>query len=250
VGRVLRIVARPTRRRSDDPALRGGALKVAALYDVHGNVHALEAVLAEVDADVVLFGGDLASGPFPAETIELARSLPDARFVRGNADVLASPTYDAEADAARRWVERQLDEERIAWLATLPFSAVFDDTLYVHANPRNVEDVVTELTPGDDVARYLDGVTESRVVTGHVHLQFTRHVGRVDWIGAGSVGYPYEDEPGAYWALLTPDEVEFRCTEYDYESCRVAIESSGHPRAAALFAARPKRTEALAFLTA
>jgi predicted phosphodiesterase len=224
-------------------------VRVAALYDVHGNVHALEAVLAEVDADVVLFGGDLASGPFPGETIELARSLPNARFVLGNADVLASPAIDAEANAARRWVERQLDEERIEWLATLPFSESIDDTLYVHANPVDVEQVVTERTPDADVTALLRGVRERRIVTGHVHLQFRRMVGGVEWIGAGSVGYPYEDAWGAYWAVGTPDDVEFRRTEYDLERSRAAIGASGHPRAAKLFAARPTRTEALAFLT-
>jgi predicted phosphodiesterase len=224
-------------------------VKVAALYDVHGNVHALEAVLAETgDVDIVLFGGDLASGPFPAETIEIARSLPNASFVRGNADVLASPAIDPAADNARRWVERQLDDERIEWLAALPFSYVVDDTLYVHANPVDVERVVTELTPADEVAAYLEGVAERRVVTGHVHLQFRREVGAVEWIGAGSVGYPYEDEPGAYWAFVTPDDVEFRRTEYDQERLRDAISRSGHPRAAAMFAARPTRREALAFL--
>jgi predicted phosphodiesterase len=224
-------------------------LRVAALCDVHGNLPALEAVLAEVEADAVVFGGDLASGPFPAETIALARSLPNAVFVRGNADELASPAIDAEADAARRWVERQLDDERIEWLATLPFSAVIDDTLYVHANPLNVGDVVTELTPDEELARYLRGVEQARVVTGHIHLQFRRRLGGIEWIGAGSVGYPYEDELGAYWALVTADDVEFRRTDYDFDGAAAAIVASGHPRAPALWAARPRRAEALGFLS-
>jgi len=225
-------------------------VRVAALYDVHGNVHALDAVLAEAaDADVVLFGGDLASGPFPVETIELARSLPNARFVRGNADVLASPAISAEADAARRWVERQLDDVRLEWLATLPFSQAVDDTLYVHANPVDVEQVVTERTPDNEVAAFLRDVRESRIVTGHVHLQFRRTVAGIEWIGAGSVGYPYEDEWGAYWAIVTPDDVEFRRTDYHREKLGAAVAASGHPPAPAMFAARPGRTEALAFLS-
>jgi Calcineurin-like phosphoesterase superfamily domain len=82
-------------------------VRVAALCDVHGNVHALEAVLADVgEVDVVLFGGDLASGPFPAETIEVARSLPHAVFVRGNVDVLPLQAMNTEADAAERRLER------------------------------------------------------------------------------------------------------------------------------------------------
>ena len=208
-------------------------MRVAALYDVHGNVHALEAVLGDVgDVDVVLFGGDLASGPFPAETIELARSLPNAVFVRGNADELASPAIDAAANAARRWVERQLAEEDVAWLATLPFSWSADDTLYVHANPVDVGEFVAPGTPDARVAELLAGVTERRVVTGHVHLQFERQVGGIRWIGAGSVGCPYvAGEPAAEWVLVGGGEVEFRRTEYDVERTDAAILGSDYPRA-------------------
>ena len=212
-------------------------MKVAALYDVHGNVPALEAVLAERDAagaDVVLFGGDLASGPFPAETIELARSLANACFVRGNADELASSAINPEANAARRWVERQLDDERIEWLATLPFSWSADDVLYVHANPLDVGAVVTPRTREARVLELVAGVEESTVVTGHVHVQFEREAGGTRWIGAGSVGFPYEGEPGAYWALVDDGEVELRRTDYDVERASAAIRASGHPRAAAL----------------
>ena len=77
-------------------------MKVAALYDVHGNVHALEAVVAELgDADVVLFGGDLVSGPLPRETLELARSLDNAQFILGNADLLTKQLPRPEWDEAR-----------------------------------------------------------------------------------------------------------------------------------------------------
>ena len=212
-------------------------MKVAALYDVHGNVRALEAVLADPDvaaADIVLFGGDLASGPFPAETIELARPISNARFVRGNADELASPTMNPAADAARRWVERRLDEERIEWLATLPFSWSADDVLYVHANPVDVESFVTPRTSEARVLELVASVEETTVVTGHVHVQFEREVGRVRWVGAGSVGFPYEEEPAAYWALVEDGEVSFRRTDYDVESTTAAILASGHPRAGEL----------------
>ncbi len=209
-------------------------MKVAALYDVHGNVHALEAVLAEVgDADVVLFGGDVASGPFPAETLELARTLTNARFVLGNADELASPTLNEGAAAARRWVEARLRDEEIAWLAELPFSWSADETLYVHANPVDVGEFVAPLTPDARVAELLAGVTERRVVTGHVHLQFEREVGGIRWIGAGSVGCPYVDhEVAAEWVLVDAGEVAFRRTAYDVERADAAILASGYTRAA------------------
>jgi putative phosphoesterase len=226
-------------------------LRVAALYDVHGNVHALEAVLVDVDGagvDAIVFGGDLASGPFPRETVELIRSL-DAVCVRGNADRLDSPAMNPEWDDARRWVEQRLDDEQIAWLAELPFSAVLDDTLYVHATPQDNETVVTELTPDDRLAEFLGGVEQSRVVAGHTHMQFERRVGDVLFVNAGSVGMPYEEDPGAYWVLIG-DEVEFRRSDYDREAAAAAIKSSGHPLAEELAEENvlrvPSRAEALA----
>jgi predicted phosphodiesterase len=209
-------------------------VRVAALYDVHGNVHALEAVLAEVDADVILFGGDLASGPFPRETVALARSVPNAEFVLGNADVLSARGLSPESDLALSWVETQLSTDDVEWLANLPFAWRADDTLYVHANPVDVDEFVTVFTPEERVATLLAGVTEPRVVTGHVHMQFTRTVGGIAWIGAGSVGRPYADEPGAYWAVVTPDAVEFRRTAYDYERVAAATRDSGHPSGSVL----------------
>ena len=228
-------------------------MRVAALYDVHGNLPALEAVLRDVRAeevDVILFGGDLASGVFPRGTIELARSLPEARFVRGNADRLASPAMNAEADAARRWVETQLDDEQIAWLAELSFSEVLGDTLYVHATPQDDETVVTELTTDERFAEVLARVEQSRVVAGHTHMQLERRVGEILFVNPGSVGMPYEERPGAYWALLHDDAVEFRHSEYDLESAAELFRNSGHPQGAVLADENvlqvPSRAEALA----
>ena len=228
-------------------------MRIAALYDVHGNVPALEAVLAEVEregVDEIVFGGDIASGPLPRETIELVRDLPNARFVRGNADRLSSPAMSPEWDEAGRWVERKLDDEQIAWLAELPFSVVLDDTLYVHATPQDDETVITELTSDERLAELLAGVEQRRVVAGHTHMQLRRPVGDIEFVNAGSVGMPYEAEPGAYWALLDRDELEFRRTDYDREAAAERIRSSGHPLADMLASenvlAVPSRAEALA----
>jgi putative phosphoesterase len=226
-------------------------VRVAGLYDVHGNAPALEAVLGEADregVDRIVFGGDLASGPLPRETIELARSV-DALYVLGNADVLASPSQSPEWDQARRWVEEQLDDEQISWLAAFDFSAVVDDTLYVHATPQDNETVVTELTSDERLAELLADVEQTLVVAGHTHMQLDRTVGAKRFVNAGSVGMPYEREPGAYWALIG-DDVELRRTEYDLEQAAAAIRASGHPMADELAAenvlAVPSRREALA----
>jgi len=222
-------------------------VRVAAFYDVHGNLHALEAVLAEVDrerVDAIVFGGDIAAGPFPVETVELVRSL-DAVCIRGNADRLDAPATEPEYEEARLWIERQLGEEGVAWLAALPFSAMLDDTLYVHATPRSDEEVVTELTTEERLAVVLAGVEQRLVVAGHTHMQFRR--GR--FVNAGSVGRPYEGRPGAYWALVG-DDLEFRHTDYDLEGAAAAVRATTYPRAEAVASENilrvPTREEALA----
>jgi predicted phosphodiesterase len=208
-------------------------------------------VLAEVDregVDRIVFGGDLASGPLPKETIDLARSV-DAVYVLGNADVLSSPSMSPEWDDARRWVETQLDNEEIAWLAGFDFSAVIADVLYVHATPQDNETVVTELTTDERLAELLADVEQPVVVAGHTHMQLDRMIGGKRFVNAGSVGMPYEREPGAYWALIG-DEIELRRTEYDLARAAAAIRASGHPMAETLAAenilAVPTREEALA----
>jgi putative phosphoesterase len=227
-------------------------MKIAAFYDVHGNVPALEAVLAEVEregVDRIVFGGDIASGPLPRETIELVRSL-DADFVRGNADRLDSPAMSPEWDAARRWLEQELTGEQIEWLANLPFSAVLDDVLYVHATPQDDVTVITELTTDDRLAELLAGVEQPFVVAGHTHMQLDRRAGRTRFVNAGSVGMPYEAEPGAYWAIVEDGDVDFRRTEYELEQAAERIRASGYPFADQLADENvltvPSREEALA----
>jgi len=202
-------------------------VQVAALYDIHGNVPALEAVLADLERerlDAIVVGGDIAAGPFPRETVDLVRSL-DAVCIRGNADRLDTAVEGVWEDA-RRWIVSELGEEAVAWLASLPFSAVLDSTLYVHATPRSDDEVVTELTSEERLAEILEDVEERLVVAGHTHMQLRR--GR--FVNAGSVGRPFESRPGAYWALIG-DDVEFRRTEYDLDHAAAAVRATSYPRA-------------------
>ena len=225
-------------------------MRVAALYDVHGNLPALEAVLADVEAegvDAIVFGGDIASGPFPRETVDLVRSL-DAVSIQGNADVRPSEPPEAT------WAWEQLSADAAAWLDALPFSWSADDTLYVHANPVDLETTVTVWSSDEKLAGLLEGVSESRVVSGHVHMQFDRRVGGVRWIGAGSVGMPYESLPGAYWTLLEPDRARRVRTGYDLGAAAAAIRTSGYPQAEELAAENvltvPSRDDVQAFFAA
>jgi putative phosphoesterase len=207
-------------------------MRVAALYDIHGNLPALDAVLAEVEregVDAIVVGGDIASGPpQPREVVEVVRSLPNAHAIRGNADRLRDP--DFATDEGLGWLLEQLDEEHVEWLVSLPFSVVLEDTLYVHATPLDDTTVVTELTTDEKLAALLRDVEQSRVVAGHTHMQLERRVGETLFVNAGSVGWPYEGVPGAYWAILE-DGVDLRRTGYDLERAAGLVRRSGHPRA-------------------
>ena len=205
-------------------------MRVAALYDIHGNLPALEAVLSELESvtpDVVVVGGDAVLGPFPRETLEMLLALDErARFVRGNTDRALG---DFAADA--------LSPEQRDFLAGLPLTVSLDvsglgSVLFCHASPRSDEEIVTRLSPETRVAPMLEGVAEEVVVGGHTHVQFDRRAAGKRLVNAGSIGMPYEVEPGAYWALLGP-EVELRRTEYDLEAAAERIAASGYPDAQA-----------------
>jgi predicted phosphodiesterase len=221
-------------------------VRVAALYDVHGNVHALEAVLAEVErerVDAIVFGGDVLYGPFPAETLELARSV-EATWIRGNCERLP-----LEGGDYARWVYEQVPETEWEKLAELPTAIELDGVCYCHATPTDDMPSITDATSDERLEELLAGTDARLVVGGHTHMQQRR--GR--YANAGSVGMPYEDRPGAYWAIVAPEiqgDVEHRRTEYDYERAAAAIRATSHPIAEELAAENvlkvPTRAEAIA----
>jgi predicted phosphodiesterase len=204
---------------------------------VHGTRIALEAVLAELDReqpDAVVFGGDLFLGPQPAETAELVRSV-EASFVRGNCD--------RETDD---WARSKLDDETIAWAQGWPLTVELDGVLYCHASPKDdMRPILTDASPSERFDEALEGVDARLVVAGHTHMQFRRD----RWVNAGAVGWPYEDDVAAFWAIVSED-VELRRTPYDVEQAAEEILASGWPDAEVFVAenirAAPSRAEATA----
>jgi putative phosphoesterase len=189
-------------------------MPIATLYDVHGNIRALEAVLQEIPDDaVIVVGGDVAVGPHPSETLERLRSLGDrVRWVRGNADRELTPGEPGLApEGALEPVRAKLTDEQIAFLHGLPPTVQIGRVLFCHATPRNDVDVFTVLTPEHRVAPLFADVDADIVVCGHTHMQFDRMIAGKRVINSGSVGMPYEDAPGAYWTL----DLEHRRTEYE-----------------------------------
>lgn len=198
-------------------------MKVAALYDIHGNVPALEAALAEVQregVDTVVFGGDLTWGPEPVEALALVRAVPGARFVRGNCD--------REPD---EWERSQLSEADLTFLQALPETVELGGVLYCHATPHSDLEVVTPARPDEELARLLEGVEQPIVVAGHTHMQQDRRVGAIRFVNAGSVGLPYEGELAAFWAVLDGGEVELRRTPLEVEAVAEVFRRSAWPRA-------------------
>ncbi|HKW69950.1 MAG TPA: metallophosphoesterase family protein [Candidatus Dormibacteraeota bacterium] len=205
-------------------------MRVAAISDIHGNLPALEAVLLEVEEDspdLIVFCGDVASGPMPAETTAFLMTLPRARFVRGNADrglvdefdgVPPSPMPGPFAD----WCAKQIDRAQRDFLASFEAKVILDEVdgigrvLFCHATPHNDVDVMTVETPFERVRELISGADADMVVCGHTHMQFDRTVDNLRIVNAGSAGMPY-GRPGAYWAMLGPG-LRLRRTDYDREA--------------------------------
>jgi diadenosine tetraphosphatase ApaH/serine/threonine PP2A family protein phosphatase len=191
-------------------------MRVAALYDVHAMPWALEAVLAEVDADAIVFGGDFLGGPCPRETLDLVRSL-DATLIRGN----------VERDVGG-WDRSLLEPDEVVWLASLPVTAELDGVLYCHATPTSDLPATTAVTDEAEIVRAFAGVTGT-VVIGHTHHQFDRRVGDLRVVNAGSVGMPYEGEVSAFWALVENGEPTHCRTPIDIERAIAGIRAAGWP---------------------
>jgi len=220
-------------------------MRIAALYDIHANLHALDAVLAEVDAvrpDSILIGGDVALGPMPAETLaRLAERGDRVRFIRGNCDREIAAALETPLDETNIWKVRthwcaeRLDASQRELLSRLSETAILDvdelgPVLFCHGSPRSDEEIITHITSAARMNEMLASVEQKLVVCGHTHVQFDRSIAGKRVVNAGSVGMPYEDSPGARWALLGP-RVRLMRTAYDVAAAAEEIRKSGFPQA-------------------
>ena len=201
---------------------------LAVLYDIHGNLPALEAAIADAEsagADRWLLGGDFASwSPWPKETIERLRGLPGATWIRGNGERwMRDPPLDRPevlATLAETPAGVGSDE---GWLYSLQTQVELDGVLYVHGSPlSDVESFAAE--PQPDEERLLAGVRDRTVVFGHSHLQFRRPgPNGTELLNPGSVGMPLDgDTRGAYALRRDEGEFEFRRVEFDVERVAAA----------------------------
>jgi predicted phosphodiesterase len=219
---------------------------VAAIYDIHGNLPALEAVLQEIrqeKVDHIVVGGDMLPGPMPRETLDCLRDL-DAptHFIYGNGEVAVLQQMAGNEPKAVpqaylpviRWTAEQLHREHQKWLSTWPKTLTLEVTglgavLFCHATPQNENDIFTRLTSDDRLLPLFEGLDSATVVCGHTHMQFDRKIAHNRIVNAGSVGMPF-GKPGADWLLLGPD-IQFRHTGYNLANAAERVRSTHYPQA-------------------
>jgi putative phosphoesterase len=227
-------------------------MRVAALYDIHGNLPALEAVLDEIHragVDRVLVGGDVLPGPMFRQTITRLLDLDLAvQFIQGNCEVAVleertgtpSEPLPEQAREIIRWTAQELSGEHAQALASWPKTVrlripFVGDVLVCHGTPRHENEIFTRVTSEERLLPLFDPLDVQLVICGHTHMQFDRMVGQTRVVNAGSVGMPF-GAPGADWLLLGPD-VELRHTSYDLANAAERIRQTDYPQAEE-FAAR------------
>jgi putative phosphoesterase len=228
-------------------------VKIAALYDIHGNLPALNAVLEElkeIQPDLIVVGGDILSGPMPAQTLERLFQIGNqVRFIRGNADrevVLAfdglpfnrryMPPISEQGKEENHWIAKQITRSQRDFLAEMPEHLVLHieglgTLLFCHATPRNDEDIFTPMASEEQLHSLFADVEQNFVICGHTHIQFERSLDSIHILNAGSVGMPYADKTGAYWLLLDPQGYEWHRTKYDLETASQEILATTYPSA-------------------
>ncbi len=229
---------------------------VAVLSDMHGNVAALDAVLADLLAqphEETVVAGDLALlGPRPAESIARVREM-NVPTIYGNSDrYITHGNPNPVMDDWIPWIRERIGPDGMSYLAGLPFDHYIvppdgkspaDNLLIVHATPTNVEDsLITEvnptnpaipLTPEADAARMIGDARADLILYGHIHYASAGTVGGQRVASIGSVGFPFDGDPRAAYALVTWDGTQWTITHrrvaYDYEAVARDAEQSGAP---------------------
>ena len=221
-------------------------MRVAAIYDIHGNLPALEAVLHEIylaGVDQIVAGGDVVLGPMSCESLNtlLELNIP-VNFIQGNCEVSVlaqtngkdpGPLPQDVLESVRWTAEQMLPEhEQImsSWPKTLQLEIPgLGKVLFCHATPRSENECFTCLTPESKLTPIFEKTGADLVVCGHTHMQFERNIGGVRIANAGSVGMPF-GQPGAHWLMLGPG-VEFKNTQYNYTEAAKRIRVSKYPQA-------------------
>ena len=203
---------------------------LALLYDIHGNLPALEAVLGDAESEGAtryVLGGDYALfGAWPREVVERLSGL-EAVWIRGNGERWTADPAEAPKDKVVQGAivaaRQLLGAEAVAELADLPETSARGETLYCHGSPGS--DVLSfGLEPGVTDAELLEGVTERRVVFGHTHVPFVRDADGIELCNPGSVGMSLDGNPRASYALVDQEgAIAHRRVRYDHAAAARAV---------------------------
>jgi putative phosphoesterase len=220
-------------------------MKVAAIYDIHGNLPALEAVLCDIQherIDLLVVGGDVVLGPMSQEALALLLDLDiPKQFIKGNCEVAVlaemagkEPAVPEQVRETVRWTAGQHSTEHkhlfSNWPATFNYHiAGLGNILFCHATPQNENDIFTRQTPEENILPVFTGLKVEIVVCGHTHMQFDRTIGDVRVVNAGSVGMPF-GKTGADWIMLDKT-IQFRHTNYDLKKATERIRNTKYPQA-------------------
>lgn len=224
--------------------LKQNRMKIAAIYDIHGNLPALEAVLGDIGrlaVDQIIVGGDVILGPMSRECMDKLLSIEiPIQFIKGNCEVALLQKlkggFEGKLPASVvediYWTAQQLlpvhIEEMEKWAMTINLDIEgLGKVLFCHATPENENDNFTRITPEEILLPIFNSVYADVVVCGHTHMQFDRTVGDTRVVNAGSVGMPF-GKPGAYWLLLD-SEVAFRYVSYDFDAAVDRIKNTKYP---------------------
>jgi len=216
-------------------------MRVAVLADIHGNLPALDAVLADAEAagaDTIVLNGDMATGPMPAQTLERLAGLGGrAVWVRGNCERELAAAWDGDLDPGlpeearvpAEYCASRLEQAHRGLLDGLPLSVTLEvsglgPVRFCHASAVSDTEIVLVDSPIAAYRTGFAGVTEPIVVLGHTHMPFDRLADRRRFVNPGSVGMPY-GTAGAHWALLGPD-VTLRCTGYDAQAAAATMRAA------------------------
>jgi len=220
--------------------------RVAAIYDIHANLRALDAVLAEIRAatvDHIVVGGDVVPGPMPRETLARLLDLEvPVSFIQGNGEAavfqervgIYQEPLPAHARAVVRWTGYAITGAEASVMASWPMLLTLaidgiGDVLFCHGTPRHHNEIFLATTSEESLRPLFDPLHVPLVVCGHSHMAFDRYVGPTRVVNAGSVGLPF-GAPGADWLLLGPD-VQLRHTTYDLAAAAAEVRSSSYPDA-------------------
>jgi predicted phosphodiesterase len=248
-------------------------MKIALIADIHGNYHALEAVLEDIrrhGADRILVLGDLVfKGPLPELCVRAVRDL-DTVVLQGNIDELVgrnmiqpgfakSPEHEAAIRKELEWTRSRLTAEELRYLAELPFSqeeqlAPGLEARFVHANPRNLLDIVLPAASDEELMGQFEGTDARLLAYAHIHQPYIRYLNGRAIVNTGSVGLPFDGNPAASYAWIEVEEqgphtgnaravadsasipapafqISIRRVPYDLDTAVHAFAGSGHPYA-------------------